>query len=233
MIQSANGRRSAGPRRRRSPDMCAVLAAGPHSARQTSSTTAPMTSGSKYGIDQPPWRNPPLVSSSGPPGACTTPSRLMNSLITIRHAFVVPPLLMVGARCRRLTGSRPTAITTVRSAMAKTRGLGRQADGVRRRATRSRLRSDRPRSMAPHRLVARNPIGWNAEMLAAKASIVSVRSPRRTSSAVARRRTPPAKGRPERVLAGERQPRPLFSPLGSAREPTVLAVGPRGAVRES
>ena len=45
---------------------------------------APMTSGSKNRIDQPPWRNPPSVSSSGPPGACTTPSRLMNSLITIR-----------------------------------------------------------------------------------------------------------------------------------------------------
>jgi hypothetical protein len=28
-----------------------------------------MTSGSKYFIDQPPCRNPPLVSSSGPPGA--------------------------------------------------------------------------------------------------------------------------------------------------------------------
>ena len=38
----------------------------------------PMTSGSKYGIDQPPWAKPPSVSSSGPPGACTTPSRLMN-----------------------------------------------------------------------------------------------------------------------------------------------------------
>src|SRR5579872_3429376 len=45
-------------------------------------TTGPMTSGSKNGIDQPPWRNPPLVSSSGPPGAWTTPSRLMNSLTT-------------------------------------------------------------------------------------------------------------------------------------------------------
>src|SRR5688572_19229535 len=44
----------------------------------------PITSGSKYGIDQPPCRKPPSVSSSAPPGACTTPSRLMNSLITIR-----------------------------------------------------------------------------------------------------------------------------------------------------
>src|SRR5258705_6968664 len=44
----------------------------------------PITSGSKYGIDHPPCSTPPSVSSSAPPGACTTPSRLMNSLITIR-----------------------------------------------------------------------------------------------------------------------------------------------------
>ena len=44
----------------------------------------PMTSGSKNGMDQPPWANPPSVSSSGPPGAWTTPSRLMNSLTTTR-----------------------------------------------------------------------------------------------------------------------------------------------------
>src|SRR3954466_4133371 len=43
-----------------------------------------MTSGSKNGIDHPPCWKPPSVSSSRPPGACTTPSRLMNSLITIR-----------------------------------------------------------------------------------------------------------------------------------------------------
>src|SRR4051794_26044873 len=44
----------------------------------------PITSGSKNGIDQPPCWNPPSRSSSAPPGACTTPSRLMNSLMTIR-----------------------------------------------------------------------------------------------------------------------------------------------------
>lgn len=43
-----------------------------------------MVSGSKDCIDHPPWANPPSVSSWGPPGACTTPSRLMNSLITMR-----------------------------------------------------------------------------------------------------------------------------------------------------
>src|SRR5204862_6647703 len=44
----------------------------------------PMISGSKNGPDHPPCWNPPSVSSSAPPGACTMPSRLMNSLITIR-----------------------------------------------------------------------------------------------------------------------------------------------------
>ena len=49
-----------------------------------SSMLDPMTSGSKNGIDHPPCWKPPSVSSSAPPGACTTPSRLMNSLMTIR-----------------------------------------------------------------------------------------------------------------------------------------------------
>ena len=44
----------------------------------------PTTSGSKNGCDQPPCAKPPSVSSSGPPGACTTPSTLMNSMTTIR-----------------------------------------------------------------------------------------------------------------------------------------------------
>jgi hypothetical protein len=48
------------------------------------SMAAPITSGSKNLIDQPLWRNPLSVSSSGQPGACTTPSGLMNSLTTIR-----------------------------------------------------------------------------------------------------------------------------------------------------
>src|SRR3954470_3007919 len=48
--------------------------------------TGPITSGSKYGPDQPPCAKPPSVSSSAPPGACTTPSRLMNSYTTTRIA---------------------------------------------------------------------------------------------------------------------------------------------------
>src|SRR3954470_22691550 len=46
-----------------------------------------MTAGSKYFIDQPPCLKPPSVSSLAPPGACTTPSRLMNSVISV---FMIP-----------------------------------------------------------------------------------------------------------------------------------------------
>src|SRR5262249_49658244 len=35
--------------------------------------------GSECGLIDPPYANPPLVSSSGPPGACMTPSRETNS----------------------------------------------------------------------------------------------------------------------------------------------------------
>src|SRR5512147_1524061 len=38
---------------------------------------------SEYGAIQPPYAKPPLVSSSGPPGACMTPSReICSSAIT-------------------------------------------------------------------------------------------------------------------------------------------------------
>src|SRR4051794_8295060 len=61
--------------------------------------TAPMTSGSKYGIDQPPFVKPPSVSSSGPPGACITPSRLMNSLTMtfIARSFVRTTATLLGS----------------------------------------------------------------------------------------------------------------------------------------
>ncbi len=81
------GERIAGPRparRRPSPATCAGRRASASVRLATSSMVEPMTSGSKNGIDQPPCWNPPSVSSSRPPGACTTPSRLMNSLMTIR-----------------------------------------------------------------------------------------------------------------------------------------------------
>ena len=43
------------------------------------------TSSSMYRMCQPPWAKPPLESSSAPPGAWATPSRLMNSFtITFR-----------------------------------------------------------------------------------------------------------------------------------------------------
>jgi len=61
---------------------------GPNSSASAfviaSSNVPPITSGSKNGCDQPPWAKPPSVSSSRPPGACTTPSKLMNSLTTMR-----------------------------------------------------------------------------------------------------------------------------------------------------
>jgi hypothetical protein len=40
------------------------------------------TVSSKYGTVQPPSEKPPLASSSGPPGACTTPSSDTNVLLT-------------------------------------------------------------------------------------------------------------------------------------------------------
>ena len=54
-----------------------------------------MVSGSKYGIDQPPWANPPSVSSPWPPGAWTTPSRLMKSLRTIRISCALSACAML------------------------------------------------------------------------------------------------------------------------------------------
>src|SRR5580658_1177984 len=41
--------------------------------------TAVELTASECGIIQPPYAKPPLVSSSGPPGACITPSRETNS----------------------------------------------------------------------------------------------------------------------------------------------------------
>src|SRR5262249_10404999 len=41
--------------------------------------TAVEETGSECGLVQPPYAKPPLVSSSGPPGACMTPSRETNS----------------------------------------------------------------------------------------------------------------------------------------------------------
>lgn len=67
-----------------------------------SSKAPPTTSGSKKGCDQPPWAKPPSVSSSGPPGACTTPSKLMNSLITMRTGLA--PLPHPGQLQERLRG---------------------------------------------------------------------------------------------------------------------------------
>ena len=44
---------------------------------------------SKYGTSQPPCRKPPSRSSSGPPGACITPSRVRKVPTTSRLMFLV------------------------------------------------------------------------------------------------------------------------------------------------
>jgi energy-coupling factor transporter ATP-binding protein EcfA2 len=49
-----------------------------------SSMATPIASGSKYRMDHPPCSKPRSVSSFRPPGAWTTPSRLMKSLMTMR-----------------------------------------------------------------------------------------------------------------------------------------------------
>src|SRR5262249_24314268 len=45
--------------------------------------------GSECGLVHPPYAKPPLVSSSGPPGACMTPSRETNSSTLI---FLMTPV---------------------------------------------------------------------------------------------------------------------------------------------
>src|SRR5512143_91822 len=52
--------------------------------------TAPRAA-SEYGAVHPPYAKPPLVSSSGPPGACMTPSReICSSTITFLMTKVPP-----------------------------------------------------------------------------------------------------------------------------------------------
>src|SRR5436190_7946514 len=45
---------------------------------------------SQWFIDHPPSVNPPLRSSSGPPGACMTPSSVTN-VVTISSLIAIPP----------------------------------------------------------------------------------------------------------------------------------------------
>src|SRR5689334_22881020 len=65
--------------------------------------------GSWWPICQPPCRKPPLGSSSAPPGACETPSRLTNSLtISLRICDLLSECrwyLIRPARARELSGS--------------------------------------------------------------------------------------------------------------------------------
>src|SRR3990172_13036887 len=53
------------------------------------------TTSSKYGALQPPYLKPPNVSSSGPPGACTTPSNVINDK-TIIFLMLFYSLIMMG-----------------------------------------------------------------------------------------------------------------------------------------
>src|SRR5512139_1393545 len=52
---------------------------------------------SEYGAIHPPYAKPPLVSSSGPPGACMIPSRVICSstitflMIEFLHAVAIAP----------------------------------------------------------------------------------------------------------------------------------------------
>src|SRR5580692_2491480 len=54
--------------------------------------TAVELTASECGLVHPPYAKPPLVSSSGPPGACVTPSREINSSTLI---FLMTALLRV------------------------------------------------------------------------------------------------------------------------------------------
>src|SRR5216684_9192693 len=56
---------------------------------------------SECGLVHPPYAKPPLVSSSGPPGACTTPSRETNSSTLI---FLMTALLRVLSDFVQFTG---------------------------------------------------------------------------------------------------------------------------------
>src|SRR5690349_7513392 len=70
--------------------------------------TAPRTS-SEYGACHPPYAKPPLGSSSGPPPACMTPSRVTNSstitfLMTVflQHLVVMTCLYSTGRERKKL-----------------------------------------------------------------------------------------------------------------------------------
>src|SRR6266702_2626633 len=106
--------------------------------------------GSKNCNDQPPWRNPPLVSSAGPPGACTTPSRLMNSLTTTR--IVTSPCQSKGPL---YVCGRPTATKLIASCHA---GWTPVPTAVTRPYRRTRAGAMLP-NRRPYSALARDPAG--------------------------------------------------------------------------
>src|ERR1044071_3452237 len=83
------------------------------------------------GASQPPYSNPPLLSSSGPPGACITPSRLTNAALTISLiGHLLGPIEVHILR-------RPMTLTAARPGTSQGQGhRQRQARGVRHRRRR-------------------------------------------------------------------------------------------------
>ena len=152
----------------------------------------PMISGSKYGIDHPPCWNPPSVSSSAPPGACTMPSRLMNSLITIRmqvgrcHGS---ELIAAGPRRRPIT--RPASGRWVRvRASSRLRGRPRGGGGTTARSSRGSVAPPRVHQTrwwaSHHDAGARHPGNWQCSSRStiarrSRSGTVRVRRPRSRS----------------------------------------------------
>src|SRR5262245_49321617 len=95
-----------------------------HSALPNASPiTSPMSS-LKYGKLQPPCSKPPSRSSSGPPGACITPSRDMNvAIVTVpMHALLPGRQRVISSDC---PGRRISSVTAV--APLGSRGGGEDA----------------------------------------------------------------------------------------------------------
>src|SRR3954454_19279102 len=71
-----------------------------------SSVTNSPTAGSGNGACQPPWAKAPLVSSSGPPGACITPSSVRN-VCTVSFMSVQTPWHADSERSSGAAGAEP------------------------------------------------------------------------------------------------------------------------------
>src|SRR5438132_14343963 len=72
------------------------------------------TASSKRGIDHPPYLKPPLESSSGPPGACLTPSSVTN-VRTISFLMLYVSLLVRNLCQSRLRGRGNSSVRVDRA----------------------------------------------------------------------------------------------------------------------